>query len=302
MIGKTVRNTLGIGRSTKGLSESLDVIKINQGLILSHHYGSQTSRDINDYEFKVFSQFGDDGIIQFLTRVIDIEHRTFIEFGVEDFSESNCRFLMQKDNWSGFVIDGSEENIERLKNFTWYWRHDLQAVAAFINADNINHLLELSGFDGDLGILNIDIDGVDYYVLEAIQRFRPRILITEYNSIFGARRAITVPYRHDFIRTRAHPSNLFYGASLPALQDLASSKGYTFVGCNSAGNNGYFIRDDLMNDQVRSLGVEEGYVVSKFRESRDQNGRLTHLRSGAREDAIRGMTVYNVRSRSEEPF
>ena len=70
---------------------------------------------LSDYEFKVFSQFGEDGIIQYLVNSIKPECSNFIEFGVGDFSESNCRFLLQNNNWSGFVIDGSIKNIHRLK-------------------------------------------------------------------------------------------------------------------------------------------------------------------------------------------
>ena len=61
---------------------------------------------------------GEDGIIQRLVDVIEITEKTFIEFGVEDFSESNCPFLLMKDNWSGLVIDGSTKNISRLKRPT----------------------------------------------------------------------------------------------------------------------------------------------------------------------------------------
>src|SRR4051794_15368256 len=100
-----------IDRRLVGLEVNLEEIKINQGVILSHINNGKTSRDLKDYEFKVFSQWGEDGIIQHLVDSIAIKNKTFIEFGVEDFYESNCRFLLMKDNWRGFVIDGSTANI-----------------------------------------------------------------------------------------------------------------------------------------------------------------------------------------------
>ena len=81
---------------------------------------------------------------------IEIKNKTFIEFGVEDFFESNCRFLLQKDNWSGFVIDGSSRKIQRLKASYFYWKHALNAQCSFITRENINQLLSISGFDKDV--------------------------------------------------------------------------------------------------------------------------------------------------------
>ena len=97
------------------LDRRIDEIKINQGRMLTQMQTPNEAGPLWQYEFKVFSQWGEDGIIQFLVNHLDISHRTFIEFGVEDFSESNCRFLLMKDYWHGFVIDGSEKNMARLR-------------------------------------------------------------------------------------------------------------------------------------------------------------------------------------------
>ena len=148
-------------RSLFNIEISIGEIKVNQGVILAELNRSKESKNIQNYEFKVFSQWGEDGIIQKLIDSVDIENKTFIEFGVEDFSESNCRFLMFKDNWSGFIIDSSGKNIERANNSYWNWRHDLQVCCSFVTRDNINDLMALSGFEPDAGILSIDIDGVD---------------------------------------------------------------------------------------------------------------------------------------------
>ena len=65
---------------------------------------------LKEAEFKVFSQWGDDGIIQYLINKIPIKNQTFVEFGVEDYTESNTRFLLMNNNWSGLIIDGSYSN------------------------------------------------------------------------------------------------------------------------------------------------------------------------------------------------
>lgn len=256
---------------------------------------------IQDYEFKVFSQWGDDGIIQYLINTIEIPNKTFIEFGVQDYSESNTRFLLMNNNWSGLIMDGSIRSIESIKRSSYYWKYDLRAKMAFITTENINSLIEIESFDKNLGIYHIDIDGNDYWVWKATTVVTPIIVIVEYQSLFGCERAITVPYKPDFQRTLAHSSNLFYGSSLLALCDLAEEKGYYFVGCNSAGNNAYFVRKDKIG-QLKPLSAKEGYVLSRFRESRDENGALTYLREDARQSLIGGMEVFNTRLGKLESF
>ena len=115
-----------------------------------------------------------------------------------------------------------------------------------IDRDNINDLISTSGFGSEIGILSIDIDGNDYWVWQAIDCVQPRILILEYNALFGPDAAISVPYDASFVRSRAHYSNLFWGASLEALTRLSKQKGYALVGCNSAGNNAFYIRHDVL--------------------------------------------------------
>jgi len=282
------------------IDEKLDQVKINQGRILAMLNEGKRSTNLKDYEFKVFSQWGEDGILQHLTNSIPIAHRTFIEFGVEDFFESNCRYLMMKDDWQGFVIDGSPDHIARLKAAPFYWQHQLEAIDAFVTRDNINELLARSGFDEDLGILSIDLDGNDYHVLKAITGFRPRILVCEYNAVFGPSRVISVPYRNDFQRTKAHPSNLYWGASLAAMTLLARQRGYKLVGTNSAGNNAFYLRDDLIDERFPALSADQAYAPSNYRESRDARGRLSFEPAARRLQLLRGLPVFNVETGADE--
>lgn len=259
-------------------------------------------QSLHDYEFKIFSQFGDDGIIQWLIHALQINRKTFIEFGVADYFESNTRFLLMNNNWSGLVLDGSPVNVQRIRANHQMWRHELHVKAAFVTRDNVNQLVSDHPFGREIGLLHIDVDGNDYWLWQAIDSVSPAIAIIEYNSVFGCDRAITVPYRADFQRRLAHHSNLYYGASLPALHDLATSKGYTLVGCNSAGNNAYFIRNDSLTELVPSMPLHEAYVESKFREGRDRDGQLTFLNGEDRANAIRGLAVWNTRTKCTEPF
>lgn len=248
---------------------------------------------LSQAEFRAFSQWGEDGIIQFLISRVPIENESFVEFGVENYLEANTRFLLINNNWKGLVLDGSRSHIDYIRNDPIYWRHDLTAECRFITRENINGILEECGYGGDVGLLSIDIDGNDYWVWEKIETIRPRIVICEYNSLFGRELPVTIPYSAEFVRTRAHYSNLYYGASLAALCRLATRKGYDFVGSNSTGSNAFFVRNDLQHG-LPAYTAAEGYIESRVRESRDKSGRLTCLAGPERLQLIKDMPVYDI--------
>jgi hypothetical protein len=247
------------------------------GRIESRQCEPGSIKDIKDSEFKVSSQWGEDGIIQYLLKCIQVKRNIFVEFGVQDYRESNTRFLLANNNWSGMVLDGSEEYIKFIKNDPIYWRYNLKAVNAFITSENINSLLEDNGITGEIGLLSVDIDGNDYWVWKAINVVNPAIVVAEYNSRFGPSKALSTPYDPAFVRSKAHHSMIYYGTSLQALCLIAEEKGYDLVGCNSAGNNAFFVRKDLRPDYMSALTSEEAYVAGQFRESRHEDGQLMLL-------------------------
>lgn len=277
------------------LKSDLEDLKILAALPLVNQIRSkQILGSIRDAEFKVFSQFGDDGIIQYLVSHVEIpaEQQTFIEFGVENYQESNTRFLLMNNNWSGLVIDGSLENISSIRSDPIYWKHELTAVHSFVDRDNINDIFAARGFAGEIGLLSIDIDGNDYWIWESIEVVNPAIVVIEYNSLFGSRRAVAVPYDQAFQCTRAHYSNLFWGSSLKALCLLAERKGYAFVGADSHGNNAYFVARNRLGN-IKPVTVDGGYVCSKFRESRDRAGQLTYVSGKERLKIIKDLSVFD---------
>jgi hypothetical protein len=202
---------------------------------------------------------------------------------------------MMNNNWSGFVIDGSIESINKLKNQDWFWKYNLSCRAAFVDKENINSILMESGFK-NVGILHIDIDGNDYHILEElnIAYFNPSMIIMEYNSVFGNERAITTPYDPLFNRTIYHYSNLYFGASLKALTILADKLNYALICCNSAGNNAYFVRRDLLNEVIQEVDLDKAYIESKFRESKDIKKKHTYISGKSRLEELKGQKVLNI--------
>ena len=251
--------------------------------------------NIADAEFRVFSQWGEDGIIQYLISRIAVENKVFIEFGVQDYSESNTRFLLMNDNWTGFLIDSSSEAIKYIRSQEYYWKYELTAVCDFVRVDNINKLIKNTGITGSIGILSIDIDGNDYWVWNAISAVSPQIVIIEYNSLFGNQRTVTIPYQPEFSREKAHFSNLFWGTSLPAFCRLASGKDYIYAGSNSSGSNAFFVRKDSAGN-IKECDFRKNFIQSKFRDSRDENGNLSFISNKNKLEVIKDMFLFDTES------
>jgi hypothetical protein len=246
-----------------------------------------------DVEFSISSQWGEDGIIDWLVEQIDKIPDSFIEFGVENYTESNTRFLLQHRNWKGLIIDGSKDNIQYVRHDPISWRHNLTSVHAFITRENINEIISASGFSNEIGLLSIDIDGNDYWVWESIDVLKPYIVVAEYNSSFGDLLPLSIPYDANFVRGKSHFSNLYYGASIAALKHLAERKGYVLIGSNSAGSNAFFVRNDYVEVFYDSI-VDKKARPSRFRESRDRKGHLTLISGIERSRIIGDMPVEDI--------
>ena len=248
---------------------------------------------LGEVEFQVFSQRGEDGILQYIISKLEIPNKVFIEFGVETYTESNTRFLLINNNWSGLVIDGDKKNIEFIQNDFIYWKYDITACHSFITKDNINGLIRNFTPLEDIGLLSVDIDGNDYWVWEAIETVKPRIVVCEYNSAFGPSHKVSIPYSANFQRTKAHYSNLYFGASLSAFHSLAEKKGYDFIGAAEPGVNAFFVRKDL-SAPFKKYSAEQGFRPSHNRDSKDEKGKLTFLRHEHRLPLIKDMSVVDV--------
>lgn len=254
---------------------------------------------LSDAEFKCFSQFGDDGILQYLIGHTGIEEPddSFVELGVEDYREANTKFVLLNDNWRGLLIEADENYVQKIHQDAICWRHDLSVAHAFVTADNVNEVIQSSGFRGSIGLVSIDIDGNDYWVWESLAVVEPVIVVIEYNSLFGWERAVTIPYDPMFERMKAHYSGLYWGCSLRALHILARLKGYAFVGCNSHGNNAYFVKEGRTGTLPQPT-LSDGYVNSRFRESRDRSGNLSFVGGRERIRLIADMPLYDLESQA----
>ena len=281
------------------LARDVESLKLLCGRIAAQQVRSMPAASaLDESEFQVFSQWGEDGIIQFLLAHVPVANEVFVEFGVQDYVESNTRFLLMSNLWSGLIMDGSEEWMAAVRKSNLSWRHTLHAKAAWVTAENVNELISSAGIGGDIGILSVDIDGMDYWVWKAIHVVQPRIIIAEYNSLFGPGIKVTPPYNPAFERGKAHHSHLFYGISLAAIEQLGSEKGYTLVGTNTAGNNAFLVRKDLA-EVFPKRSVSELYRAARFREARGTDGQLVFPTFAEAQAMIAGCIVHDLSTGAE---
>jgi len=200
------------------------------------------------------------------------------------------------NSWEGLVIDGSIKNIKYIQNnFRIYWGNQLTAVQSFITKDNINDLIISKEFQGEIGLLSIDIDGNDYWIWESINCINPCIVICEYNGYFGYKKEVVVPYDQNFKRKEAHYSQIYYGASLAALNVLGAKKGYSLVGTDSSGSDAFFVRNDLIRN-LTVLSTEQAYHNRQIRESLDQSGRLNFANQELCLHSIQDLALVNIQT------
>ena len=207
---------------------------------------------LSSRRFHLRSQHEEDGIILALLEETGIGSRRFVEIGCGS-SGGNSAVLAYDMGWGGVMIDIKVKAIERL-------REELRSnpavtvLQARVTAEGISALLRAHGISGEVDLLSIDIDSIDYWILDALEPGIARVVVIEYNAHFGPTRAVTLP-------NAARPSDapkIYFGASLAALEKLARRKGYRLVLCEDAGVNAFFVRDGLA-PSIRGLSPEEAY-------------------------------------------
>lgn len=207
-------------------------------------------KNLARYTRKSFSQFGEDGLISEIFNRIGTGNRYFVEFGVGDGMENNTCFQLVANKWSGSWIEGSEKSCESIKSkFSRYLTSGkLKLKNSFITSKNIETLFEELSVPKEFDLLSIDIDGNDYHIWKAITKFSPRVLVIEYNASFGPDAEYNVEYAENFVWDGTNN----FGSSLKAFEILGAEKGYSLVGCDLAGINAFFVRNDLLGDRFQN--------------------------------------------------
>ena len=254
--------------------------------------------NIQKVELKVFSQNGEDGIIDFLLDKLKLipNSTNFVEIGVGDYRESNTRFLYNRFYPKGVIIDCLENMETKVKPYVNLWKGDLRICNSQIDSENINQILK-KYCDFKIDIFSLDIDSIVYWIIDKIPKNISKIFIAEYNPNFGPDLKVSVPNIAGFDRTKYHYSNLCYGMSLRALIDLMKSKNYYFIGTNLQKMNAFFISNDFRKENYfKNISINElkDYTNSNLRESRDKNGNLNFISGNDKLKEIASCEVVNL--------
>jgi hypothetical protein len=223
---------------------------------------------VSDTGFRVFSQFDEDGVILFLLALAGFGSRRFVDIGAGDgVIASNTANLALNLGFHGLFVDAREAEVERGRRF--YADHaDTRErppsfLRKFVTRENVNAVVRGAGFEGDIDFLSIDIDGNDYWIFEALDCIRPRLVCIETHTEYGLEE-IVAPYDPHFDWRRA-PTDARVGASPVAMTRLAERLGYRLVGANLYGFNTFYLRDGLVPvDRLPSISVNELFLHGSY--------------------------------------
>ena len=270
--------------SGSGLQSRLDRVawsgNASQGtqILLAMLYKERAERrghlpTLDEVEFRVHSQNGEDGILLYLFSLLGAPTKKCIEICAGDGIVCNTANLIVNHGWRGLLFDGNELNIRRGKQFyrtcrdtRWY---PPRIVQSWITMENVDALVEEHGFSGEVDLLSLDLDGVDYWIWKGLTNVAPRVVVAEFNWGWGSDESMTVPYDPGFVRNKR-----YYGASLQAFTKLAREKGYRLVGTQQWGFNAFFVRDGVGEEWFPEVTPEQCFDTPVMRqrwtpESRD---------------------------------
>lgn len=255
--------------------------------------------ELSDVDYKIFSQNGEDGIIDYILYSLKIKKPKFIEIGIGDYTESNTRFLFETRSLKGLVIDCISNLKKKINEQVKTWKGELTIEEIFISSKNILDTLEINDFK-EVDIFSIDIDGTDYWILNRLEKNFSNIVIIEYNSLFGPDLEVTVPDIEGFSRNNYHFSNLCYGMSLKAAIRLMDEKNFYFLGTNNLKNNAFFISKKFPKESYfPNLKIEsfEEATNSFLSEGRDQTGNLNYLKGNKKINQIKDCEVVDLKNK-----
>ena len=222
---------------------------------------------INLFERQWMSQNGEDGIIQELFRRLGSGSSYFVEFGVGDGLQCNCAYLARYCSWQGLFLEGNPSDYERLAQ---HYRSfpKVRTEHAFIRRENIAEIFAAYDVPREFDLLSIDIDGNDYWVWGALESYRPRAVVIEYNASYPPPASVAISYNPD----HTWNGSTYFGASLTALSKLGNKLGYALIGTDMRGVNAFFVRSDLLTASgFAALPPEAAYHPPQYSAFRGGN-------------------------------
>jgi len=266
-IKRIIASALDLTALTRRIDQlPLEVKRVDRGsqLLLGLKYRELAEKGIvlafGDVEFRNYSQNGEDGILWYVFSLVGTVNKTCVEICAGNGRECNTANLIINHGWTGLLFDGDLDNVETGRRF--YRKHPdtftypPKFVHGWVTAENVNELVAANGISGEIDLLSLDIDGVDYWIWKAIEAVHPRVVIAEIQAIWGSEVSVTVPYAPDFRAEFIQGFGVYSGASLPAFVKMGRLKGYRLVGVQRYGFNAVFVRNDIGQQWLPEIPAE----------------------------------------------
>ncbi len=245
------RNINWLAKSQLNPTRQVQDSVVGQKLLMQHYQAERgdSLRKFRDVGFGIYSQHDEDGILLYIFGLIGVMSYRSVEICAGNGIECNTANLLLNHRWTGLLVDGNPNNISVAKEFylsrpeTMHWPPNI--ICEWITRENVNDIIHGAGYSGEIDLLSLDVDGVDYWLWEAINVISPRVVVLEYNHLLGPEASLTVPYNANFVAEFTEFGSDYAGASLQAFVKLGRRKNYRLVGTNAIGTNAFFVRNDI---------------------------------------------------------
>ena len=241
-----------IERAIRDLKQNVDLIPSLVRKLYLSDVKLDPPYDLQAERFSFSSQNDEDGLVLAIFKRIGATNRRFVELGC-GMNGGNSGFLASELGWQGLMVDARDDAIRKI--VVRFTGHKVMAKNTRLTREEVNAFITENGFAGELDLLSIDIDGVDYWIWEALTACNPRLVALEYNWLFGAEASVTVPYSAEF-DVNAIGNRSYHGASLTALVHLGRRKGYRLIATERV--NAFFLRNDVA-PEIREIDAASGY-------------------------------------------
>lgn len=212
---------------------------------------------------RISSQHGEDGVVDFITKVLDLKSGLSFELGAGDNGGCTAILAATSEYISYFVEEDAKLAQDLRDAFPW---SNVKIIQESVTPENVNSIINVPAT-----VISCDIDSIDYWVLKSLACV-PDLFIVEYNASLGALASVTVPRSFTYLeRTESMKRAQYYGCSLSSLHKLLVPRDMSLIYCDKSGTNAFFVHN-RHSDRFSALSPIEAYRSSKRSKKANSRG------------------------------